>query len=400
MSTDNSTRGKAAGSSADLILVGAGLANALIAHRLSMARPDVDILMLESSNEPFGNHTWSFHTTDLSAHHQAWLAPMVSHRWPGQSVRFSGYARELTTGYACLTSQTVSAALQRLPNLQLRTGATAVGLEPTRVVLEDGTSVDAPCVIDGRGFRPDPALVLGHQKFVGLEVETVADHGVTNPVIMDATVDQRDGYRFVYLLPFGPRRILIEDTRYSDSDALSREDLVRDIREYASARGWTISRVLREEHGVLPISLAHDIKRYWSGGGADVPRVGMRAAMYHPTTGYSLPEAARLASAIAERWPLDSAALAALVRLHSKALHQRQRFYRMLNRFLFLGARPDRRHLVMRRFYTLPQPLIERFYAGRLTAVDKLRILAGKPPIPVRRALAVIREAPILAKNG
>ena len=33
---------------------------------------------------------------------------------------------------------------------------------------------------------------------------------------MDATVPQRDGFRFVYTLPFAPDRVLIEDTYYSD----------------------------------------------------------------------------------------------------------------------------------------------------------------------------------------
>jgi lycopene beta-cyclase len=31
--------------------------------------------------------------------------------------------------------------------------------------------------------------------------------------------------------------------------------------------------------------------------------------------------------------------------------------------------------------------LIRRFYAGRTTAADKLRILSGKPPVPVLEAM-------------
>jgi lycopene beta-cyclase len=44
----------------------------------------------------------------------------------------------------------------------------------------------------------------------------------------------------------------------------------------------------------------------------------------------------------------------------------------------------------------LSQPLIERFYAGRTEWRDILRILSGKPPVPVHRALTCLREAPLL----
>ena len=33
---------------------------------------------------------------------------------------------------------------------------------------------------------------------------------------MDATVPQDGGYRFVYVLPFADRPLLVEDTHYSD----------------------------------------------------------------------------------------------------------------------------------------------------------------------------------------
>ena len=40
----------------------------------------------------------------------------------------------------------------------------------------------------------------------------------------------------------------------------------------------------------------------------------------------------------------------------------------------------------------LPEGLIERFYAGRSTLPDKARILMGKPPVPIRRALPCVPE--------
>ncbi len=147
---------------------------------------------------------------------------------------------------------------------------------------------------------------------------------------------------------------------------------------------------------MLPISLAHDAARFWAEAPADIPQAGMRAALFHPTTGYSLPEAVRVANLVFAAWPCDSATLAARLRTHALARHRRQGFYRLLNRMLFRAAEPDKRHLVLQRFYRLPRPLIERFYAGETHWGDIVRILVGKPPVPIHRALACLGEAPLL----
>jgi len=60
---------------------------------------------------------------------------------------------------------------------------------------------------------------------------------------------------------------------------------------------------------------------------------------------------------------------------------RRQGFMRLLNRMLFYASPPLQRYRILQRFYTLPQQLIERFYAAQLTWFDQLRILTGKPPV-------------------
>ena len=57
---------------------------------------------------------------------------------------------------------------------------------------------------------------------------------------------------------------------------------------------------------------------------------------------------------------------------------------------LFGAARPAERWRVFARFYRLDQRLIERFYAGRSTLADRARVLCGRPPVPVTRALAAL----------
>jgi lycopene beta-cyclase len=379
-----------------LVLVGAGLASAIIAQRLSRLPSQDKILILEATAEPFGEHTWSFHHADVERADLAWLRPLIAHQWDRQSVRFRNIERNLASGYASLTSACVATAIERLGTVEVRSNTPVASLAPDHVTTADGAVLPASCVIDCRGYRPNQAMVLGYQKFVGLEVELCQPHGLACPVIMDATVDQHDGYRFMYLLPLSPTRMLIEDTRYSDNAGLDDGAFEQDILAYASMRAWSVERIIRREHGVLPITLAHNFERFWSELPSDIPHAGMRAGLFHPTTGYSLPDAVRLANLIAARWPSNSTDLAKAIRRYAAAQHRGQKFYRLLNRMLFMAAEPDRRHLVLERFYTLPSPLIERFYAGRTSAPDILRILVGKPPVPIHRALACLREAPLL----
>jgi lycopene beta-cyclase len=59
---------------------------------------------------------------------------------------------------------------------------------------------------------------------------------------------------------------------------------------------------------------------------------------------------------------------------------------------LFRAAEPQARYRVLERFYGLSEGLIARFYAGHSTLLDKMRVLAGKPPVPIGRAIRAILE--------
>ncbi len=122
----------------DLILVGAGLASALIAQRLSVLPTPPRMLMLEGGATPFGVHTWSFHDTDIADENRGWLAPLVAHRWGGQSVRFATFERHLSSGYASLTSDSVAEGMDRLPTLAIRADAPVADIAADRVVLAGG----------------------------------------------------------------------------------------------------------------------------------------------------------------------------------------------------------------------------------------------------------------------
>jgi lycopene beta-cyclase len=375
----------------DLILAGGGLANGLIALRLAALRPELRVAVVDSGDRLGGNHTWSSFDTDITPEQRAWTAPLYAQRWQGYDVCFPAHRRTLDAGYASATGERLDAAVRAVvPPDRLLLGQPIAALTPTSVTLADQTTLHAGAVIDGRGAVASRHLDLRWQKFLGQEVELAEPHGLTRPIVMDATVDQIDGYRFVYVLPFGPRELLIEDTYYSDGPALDDEALRRRIADYAAARGWGIARLIREERGVLPIALDGDIGAFWAEGEPGVPRVGMRAAMFHPTTGYSFPDAVALADKIASLKHFDADTIYAAVREHSEATWRRRGFYRMLNKMLFKAAEPAERYRVIERFYRLREGLVRRFYAGESRLADKARVLMGRPPVPFGRALRVV----------
>ncbi|WP_229507734.1 lycopene beta-cyclase CrtY [Massilia sp. Dwa41.01b] len=359
----------------------------MIAWRLRTLRPALRILLLEASGGIGGNHTGSFHDGDLSDAQRTWLAPLVSAQWPRYDVVFPDHARTMDSGYASVMSHDFARVIEAALGPALRLDTPVDTLTPTSVTLAGGETLHAHAVIDGRGVRATPRLALGYQTFLGQELRLDAPHGLTAPIIMDARVAQQGGYRFVYVLPFDERRLLIEDTHYVDGTEWEPERLRANIADYVASHGWRVAELLREEHGSLPIVLAGDFDAYWKDL-AGQPCAGLRAGLFHSTTGYSLPHAVRLVERVATFSDFSAPRLFDAIRDEARSEWRRQRFFRLLNRMLFLAGSPDARWRVMQRFYRLPAPLITHFYAGRLRLRDKLRLLSGKPPVPVRAAIA------------
>jgi lycopene beta-cyclase len=376
----------------DVVIVGGGLAGCLTALRIVALQPNVALRLIESSATLGGNHTWSFFETDLTPDAHRWMDPLIAHRWAGYDVRFPKLTRTLQTGYRSVTSEHLANVAMATLGDRITRDARVARLGADFVELSGGASIAADCIIDARGARDMPHLALRFQKFVGHELETARPHGLERPIVMDATVAQTDGCRFVYTLPLSPTRLLIEDTYYSDRDDLPESDIGKRLATYAKTQGWEISRIVRTETGVLPIILAGDPAAEQARDPAAPPRIGVAGAFFHPVTGYSLPDAVRLAGLIAAMTPLTTASVRDTIDAHAASIWPRRAFFRLLNRMLFLAGKPDKRYTVLQHFYGLPTPLIQRFYAADLTAFDQARILFGKPPVPIGEALNCLSE--------
>jgi len=378
----------------DYVLIGGGLQSGLMALAISYHQPSARIVIVERQSCIAGNHTWSFHESDIPAGCHAWASPLVESSWPRYDIIVGGRTRTVEMPYAtCSSTHFSSVVTQQLlrDGCQILTDTTAVEISSTCVRFSDGTRIWANAVIDNRG----PAATAlesfsgGFQKFWGFEIALDADWPLPNPVVMDDRIDQDDGFRFVYSLPMERRRVLVEDTRFSNSPSIDREECLSRVQAYLSARNCHDWRIVREESGVLPMPTTGCLP------GSSLPSLagGYRGGWFHAATGYSFPLAVQVAAAVATT-PADQLH-GALQRL-SRENSGRARFARFLNRLLFDLVQPRTRYQIFRRFYrVLDEPAIARFYGHRFTWIDAFRIVVGIPPgglRPVHFARSLLRS--------
>lgn len=359
----------------DVVLVGGGLQSALIALALLAKRPRARIAIVEREQRLGGNHLWSFHEGDVPPEARDVVAPLIAHHWQGWDVSFPGLQRTFDIPYASITSDRLHEVVS--DRVDVVTGV-ATSVEANAVHLADQRALHGELVIDARGPDASSYPGCGYQKFVGLELALPkAQARRTRPMLMDATVEQTDGFRFLYELPFATHT-LVEDTYFSDTPDLDQARIEQGILErYPNAE------VVRREHGILPLPLAMPLPFAPS-----LPLVaGYRGGFFHPTTGYSFPIALRLALHIADSFPnVFNDGFHTLCQRHDRQL----RFALLLNRLLFRATEPEHRRDVMERFHHLPEATVRRFYALQTTAADRARVICGRPPrgVSLRAALS------------
>lgn len=390
------------------VVVGAGLSGLILAWRCLSSNPNVSVIIIDSNHIIGGDHTWSFNINDIESSLHEWIEPFIAHTWEKYDVKFKSYSRRLNIPYCTGNSNSLRACVEpfiKSGRLKLILDTEVIKLTSFDVTILSGEKLTGDYIFDARGFTFDDNIKLGIQKFYGKTIETVKPHNLKYPIIMDATVAQNDGYRFIYCLPFSKNKILIEDTYYSDGLNFDQDKYNKRIDKYIEANDWTEHKVIRVEKGILPITLAIDSKLIEKRGLKynEPIKIGMRGNFYHPVTGYSFPDSVRLASKISKtinssdknkRLNLDLE-----IRKYKLLLYRRDRYFRLLNRLLFKASLPSKRHLVLQRFYTLSESLIKRFYEGNLHKKDKLRILIGKPPVPVLKALYFFSEKAFVARE-
>ena len=367
----------------DYAIAGGGLAGTLLALAIRARQPGARLALVERGPALGGNHLWSFHSADVPEEARTLVEPLVVRRWPAYRVAFPDGERTLALPYASISSERLDAVARAALGEAVLSSARVARISAAELQLDDGRLLRARRVIDARGpLSLEARGAMAFQKFAGVELRV--EKAPELPTLMDACVEQRDGFRFVYVLPLAPDRVLVEDTRFSISPALDVAQVEADALAYAAEHGLA-GEVVRREHGVLPLPL--DGLAAPSG----ILRAGYGGAFFHPTTGYSFPAALRLALHVAAR-PPEEALDADFLRLVSE-LRGQQRFCLLLNRLLYRAVPEADRWRVMARFYQLPEETIARFYALQLTPADRARIVCGRPPhgVSLRAAFRELR---------
>lgn len=363
----------------DLAIIGGGLSGSLLALALQKFHPEIQLQIHEESGSPCGNHTWCFHEGDIPPELETWVKGLASKTWSGYEVHFPSHSRHLAGNYYAIKSEDLSALIQKKLGARLFLNSK----------IETPEAVKARAHILCTGWRSTlNSTQLGWQKFVGLELELEKPHGLSKPILKDVLQKQTDGYRFVYSLPFTDTSVLVEDTYYSNTPNLDVDAIETGIKSYANSKSWKIKSVLRKEIGSLPLFLdlpPEDLHEKW-------PRLGAGSQFVNPVTGYTVPFTLR---AIADLMKLQVFSTENMKKVLHETYHQRRanlQYLSLLNRMMFLAADPEKRYRILERFYKLPEPLIERFYAGNLTLGDQVRILTGKPPVPIFAALKALTK--------
>ena len=375
----------------DVAIAGGGLAGGLAALALHRARPGLRLALIEGDESLGGNHRWSWFDSDLDTDGSALMADFRKAQWPGYEVRFPGFERQLGTGYNSLASADFDAALRReLPEEAVMTSREIAALDARGIDLSDGTRIEARCVIDARGPVATPHLEGGWQVFMGRHLRTAAPHGLDRPTVIDAAVTQHDALRFVYTLPLAAHELFVEDTYYADGPELDRNALSGRIDRYCRRMGWE-GEIMGGETGVLAVITGGDFTAFQRAQATDgVAVIGARGGFMHPLTSYTLPFAVETALAIARESDLAGPQLAALMQARAKRHWNATRFYRRLGRMMFGAGAPEDRWRAFALVYRLPTPLVERFYAGRSTRLDRARLFCGRPPVPVGGAISAL----------
>ncbi len=376
----------------DVIFIGGGLASCLKSLSLSLMAPHLRWLVLEKESAFLSDRTWSFHESewlDFVSHFKDVSAleaikNLPDYYWPQQRVVFDTYERTLEAGYFTIRANSLNRKYLSMFSSSVLFNAQVSSVNrlehKTHVTLQSGAlmrRVSCSKIYDTRPLSLNtPNQDCGYQKFLGQVVRTPQSFPFgAIPIIKDTRVAQLEGYRFIYVLPFDAHTTLIEDTRYADTPNIDTAAYRIEIARYLKEHGVAHYTVEHEESAALPIPLKN---LYRSVLHTQPEAFGMAASNFHYVTGYSMPY-------------LIKSIVRDVHQVHCSWIERlRTQFYLALNRMLFFAAEPQDRLAIFRRFYRLPKGLIARFYAGKTTIFDAVRILVGRPPVSIAKAVKAL----------
>ncbi|MFI5506252.1 lycopene cyclase family protein [Mycobacterium sp. NPDC051804] len=340
----------------DVLVVGAGPAGMALAGACRSA--GLATGLLDPAPQRPWMATYGMWSRELPA---ALPASVVAARAAGRAIAVTDH--ELGWEYAVLDVPALHSHLSdRLTGVEIRVGRAVGSPERGVVALADGSCIRASVVVDAAGrWRPLTAAkrrrIPAEQTAYGLVLDEDAVASMVDPraaLFMDWRSDHGDtGWpTFLYVIPLGEGKVLVEETSLARRPGLSLATLRRRLHARLERRGVAIPKNIQDEK----VSFRVDDPRH---DGAGVLGFGAAAPLIHPATGYSLAASFRLApqvaSAIAAHLPDPDRALEAAHRTvwspSAKAIHR----FRRIGLEALLSMPPSEVPNFFERFFTLPE---------------------------------------------
>lgn len=365
----------------DLIILGGGCAGLSLAARLASASsPDFRTLVVEGRSHYTNDRSWCFWGGRLATGGYT-----VEHQWRSMRLTSGALATLVDCGltpYQMLPAESFYGAalsvISPAQNITLKLG-TAVLAAPRKIdgawrVSTDAGVFSGRMVVDTRPQQlPERDGALLWQSFYGQEIE--CDTPVFDVACMDLMnflPADPSCVPFVYVLPMRPTRALVEVTVFGVQPLLP-EDLASKLETAVAQRvGGASFRVLRSEHGILPMGLRTRPKNT----DRSYVRVGLMAGGARPSTGYAFQRIQRWADACTKsllagflptQHSPDPAVLQAMDKLFLRVLRANPEQAGALFCALFAKADPSR---------------VIRFLSGEGTWLDYAAVVAALPPWP------------------
>lgn len=303
----------------------------------------------------------------------------ITHRWSKWSVSSGGIthtSEHTARPYVRVDSGRFYDIAQRIIGashaITLRLGDQAERVQGdddgVRIHSQQGV-IRAACAIDTRPQSIPQGTLLQH--FLGWEIDAEADvFDPTTVTLMDFVPGAQDVH-FFYVLPFSPRRALVETTHFSMA-LQSDEDYRRELTDYLQARyGLKHWQITRTEQGVIPMPRRQP---RWAGGdhGRVIP-MGLHADTTKPSTGYCYPHAQDQARRQAENLLQDKALRP------SAARSKLSRWFDSV--FIgFLEQHPQRAGAVfLALFQRVPPDALLRFLNDEASLGDYIQVMLALP---------------------
>lgn len=365
--------------------MGGDLTGALLAYRLKKARPYKKVVLIEQNNQIGQNRHWCFHGCELPNTQIGWLRPLLSQTWNLVRINFPDLQKTLRGSFHHLSAATLDKTLRSLLKEDLLTGQKAEEISSSHVITQCGVTWESPLVLNT--VAPKINTHQGYLESGMLCLRLKASHHLPFPIAYDAVCPQLEGFRYLSVVPLGGRELFIKDTRFMKKPPDQTASMKSDILSYLYNLNWKTDEILSFSQTVSPLPTKVLPSQIMPLGHNDPAPVGMAANFFNYALGNSLAASIEIADMIGQSGRWSSSLAKASLKKFEETFVPRQSFNSYVNKLVLQETQPEESYQIWENFFKLPPETLDNFYAGRLSVMEKLKIVTAKSPVPLYRRL-------------